>query len=114
MKYGQLCKSCPGDEKCQEMPGKNIAVDIQCVVCNGLNFDKCDYCGKTGAIEIKDCPEKIITSDIWMIMELAKLYAKGLPPVAGGVLDQAHNFIEAVNYIFSEEYKLKAQLGLLE
>jgi len=96
------------------MPGRDIGVDIQCVVCNGIDFDKCEYCGKTGAIEITDCPEKIITSDIWMTMELAKFYAKGLPPVAGGVLDQAHNFIEACNYIFAEENVLKAKLGIME
>jgi hypothetical protein len=45
-----------------------------------------------------------------MIMELAKFYSKGLPPIAGGVLDQAHNFIEAVNFIFSEEQIYKNKL----
>jgi len=46
------------------------------------------------------------------MIEFAKLYEKGLPPVAGGILNQTHSFIAAVNFIFAEEAVWKAKLGI--
>ena len=40
---------------------------------------------------------------------LAGLYEKGLPPVAGGSLDQAGVFIAAVEFIWQEEKQYKAE-----
>jgi len=53
-----------------------------------------------------------ITSDIWFVIKLAHLYEKGLPPVAGGALDQAHSFVEAAEYIFNLEGQYKRKLGI--
>ena len=89
-----------------------MPVEIQCVVCNGRNFDRCDFCGKTGQIKIVGCPEKLITADVWEMIELAKFYEKGMPPIAGGVLDQTQSFISAANFIFAEENVWKAKLGI--
>ena len=46
------------------------------------------------------------------MIKLAKLYEKGLPPVAGGSLDQTQAFIEAAEFIFAEEAKYKKKLGI--
>ena len=46
------------------------------------------------------------------MIEFANLYKKGLPPVAGGALDQAYNFIQAAKLIFSEQAYYRKELGL--
>lgn len=63
-------------------------------------------------IKITTCPLTIITDDIFEMIEMTKFYSKGLPPVAGGLLDQTHCFIEAAEFIFSEENIWKAKLGI--
>ncbi len=42
-------------------------------------------------------------------IELMDLYAKGLPPVAGGTLDQAAWFIRAARYSEHQENLIKAE-----
>jgi hypothetical protein len=54
-----------------------------------------------------------MTSDILRTIELAELYEKGLPPVAGGALDQAHIFMESCRFIFRLESILKKKLGII-
>ena len=58
------------------------------------------------------CPLEVITPDIWRVIRLAGFYEKGLPPVAGGVLDQANVFIEAAELIFAEQAVYKKKLGI--
>lgn len=48
------------------------------------------------------------------MIELAELLEKGLPAVHGGMLDQARSFIEAARFVWSEERRNKAELGILE
>jgi len=64
----------------------------------------------TGRWQITECPLKIITPDLTKVIELANFYEKGLPPVAGGVLDQAHIFNEACRLIFGIENVLKKKM----
>jgi len=69
------------------------------MACNGAGCDEC----QGGRIEITQCPLEVITPDVWEVMELAQLYEKGLPPVAGGALDQAKSFVEACRAIWNDE-----------
>jgi len=73
---------------------------MRCPVCDGR---RCDACGGRGEIEIKQCPQTLVTADVWEAIEFAELYEKGLPPVAGGALDQAQVFIEACRMIWAEQ-----------
>ena len=45
---------------------------------------------------------------------LAELFEKGLPPVAGGVLDQAKIFVETARFVFSEQSYWKNKLGVFD
>ena len=45
-------------------------------------------------------------------MQYADLYEKGLPPIAGGVLDQAAWFIDAASFIWSEQAVQKRELRI--
>lgn len=42
------------------------------------------------------------------------MYEKGLPPVAGGALDQAKCFIDAAMFIFNEKTYWDNKLGVLK
>ena len=85
-------------------------MELECVNCSGSG---CDECEKTGRITITDCPLELITNDVWEIIGLAELFEKGLPPVAGGTLDQAKVFVEAARFIFGEQRYWKNKLGIL-
>ena len=70
-----------------------------CPICNGSG---CQECNGQGRFEIPACPLDYVTEDVWDVIRLAELFEKGLPPVAGGVLDQAVVFVEAANFIRHE------------
>lgn len=55
------------------------------------------------------CPLDYVTEDIWEVIRYAELFERGLPPVAGGVLDQAATFVEATNIIRRETNYWKAK-----
>jgi len=45
------------------------------------------------------------------MLEMAQMYAKGLPPVAGGVYDQTKVFVEAARYVWREQRGYEAMSG---
>ena len=63
---------------------------------------------------INCCPLEIITADVWEVINYAELYEKGLPPVAGGSLDQARCFIEAALFVFREKTYWENKLGVMK
>ncbi len=75
---------------------------IECTACGGRGGD-CKVCGGMCRLIIKGCFLELIPSQIWMLLKLIDLYEKGLPPVAGGSLDQAKNFIDAAAFVMSEK-----------
>lgn len=112
-RFGQLCKDCPGPIKCKDMPSEALPWNIRCVRCEGQNSDGCPECGGSGQIKITDCPEKLITPDIWEAIEMTEFWEKGLPPVAGGVLEQTHIFVCMARIIMAEKNYWKNKLGIL-
>jgi hypothetical protein len=74
---------------------------MECPSCGG--DAGCSECNETGRLQIESCPLELVTPDVWEVVELAEFYEKGLPPVAGGVLDQAAAFIEAAAIVFREK-----------
>ena len=50
--------------------------------------------------------------DIWQLIETAALYEKGLPPVAGGQLDQARSFLLGARMVWAEQQAMKDKLGI--
>ena len=84
---------------------------MECIACKG---NGCEQCNQTGKIVIDQCPMDLIDSEIWEFLGFADLYKKGLPPIAGGALDQAQNFLMACRFAFGEQAYWKAKLGILE
>lgn len=46
------------------------------------------------------------------MIQFAAMTEKGVPPVAGGALDQANQFIEACTFIWSEQRRHRSELGI--
>jgi hypothetical protein len=84
---------------------------MECLCCGGAG---CGECSDSGLIKITDCPLKVVSDDVWEVIGYAELYEKGLPPVAGGALDQCRNFIDAANFIFQEKQYWKNRLGIID
>ncbi len=81
---------------------------MDCPLCGRVGATGCEACGGKGVIAIDRCPLTIITRVSWETIEYAELYAKGLPPVAGGALDQARSFVTAARFIWSQRSRYKA------
>ena len=47
---------------------------------------------------------------MWLLLDYAELYRKGLPPEPGGALDQAEGFMDACRVVWSQEERLKTLL----
>jgi hypothetical protein len=52
---------------------------------------------------VTGCPLRIVPAETFGILDLAELMKEGLPPVAGGVLDQAKTFLDAARLVWAEE-----------
>jgi len=80
-------------------------LEIECPQCRGSG---CDECEDRGVFQIDGCPNTYCQS-IAVFPRYADLFEKGLPPVAGGALDQAAWFLEAVQILSSDESEMRAQ-----
>lgn len=54
----------------------------------------------------------MIDNDMVQFMDLAELYEKGLPPMAGGALDQAKAFTDGCRQLWGDTNQLKAEAGI--
>jgi hypothetical protein len=95
--FGAGCTDCPGTKKCTDKLSSQHAIVFECVECGG---QKCDTCNQTGQITISRCPLETIPASIWEFIEMATLYLEhGLPPVAGGQLNQAKGFLDGTQFV---------------
>ena len=96
-----MCKDCTGSQ-CKDIGTKELPIEIECPNCNGIGCDRC----VDGVFELDGCPNKYCSSVVNAI-DLFELFAKGLPPISGGALDQSANFIQASRYFENEERRVK-------
>jgi len=82
---------------------------MRCIGCSGSG---CEECNNQGTVEITQCPLELVTPDVWEIIRLVEFYEKGLPPVAGGTLNQAKVFNDAAMFVMKEKNYWKAKLGI--
>lgn len=101
IRRGLLCRSCTAS-KCMDQ-GEDI--EIECPACDGAG---CEECSEAGHFVVDGCLNQYCRQ-IVPAVELIDLYHQGLPPIAGGSLDQAAWFIEAARWLKSEENRIKAE-----
>ena len=101
IRAGQLCWRCNGVCKDEGVDGDTI---VECPACNGEGCSECDG----GGFELNGCPNKFCR-EVVTAVNLVDLFHKGLPPVAGGALDQSVWFVEAAGILEHEEALIKAE-----
>jgi len=99
-----LCNSCT-DKHCNDIGTESEPLLIECQSCGGRG---CDECGQAGRIKIEGCPQQFC-KEIVQSVQLIDLFEKGLPPIAGGTLDQSVWFLEAVKVLSNEEALARQQ-----
>lgn len=87
------------------------AVFFECTECGGSSADGdgCEHC-EGGRFILTRCPMDAIGPDAIELMELADLYRRGIPPVAGGALDQAAAFNAACRFVWAERDRVEAEM----
>jgi hypothetical protein len=95
IRAGLIHNYCEGE--CTEYQ----ALEIACPVCDEKRCEECD--GK-GFFTLSECPLSYIF-DLKPFLLLANSMADGLPPVAGGAMDQSALFLKAYQRLQSEDQK---------
>jgi hypothetical protein len=62
-------------------------------------------------VEVSECPHKRITPAVVDVCRCADALEVGLPPVAGGLMDQAESGLAAIEYLKQREGELKRDDG---
>ena len=83
------------------------------MICTSCGGSGCEKCNQAGTFDIAECPMNLISNEVMDVIEYAELWSKGLPPVAGGALDQAKCFVMAAQFIFSEQNYWKKKKGII-
>jgi hypothetical protein len=104
IRQGELCRRC-SDKKCEDEGTDAEPIEIECPACNGTGCDECT----NGNWILKGCPNRYCDS-IGQFVSMADLFNEGLPPVAGGSLDQSASFVDAVRILKYEENRIKAEV----
>lgn len=79
------------------------------IACSSCNEAGCDECGQSGYIELTGCPKEMIDRGLLRAIRMADLMKQGLPPVAGGVLDQSAWFVSFYECFRSEQNRAEAE-----
>ena len=102
IRQGKLCKECKPTQ-CNELGSDLEPNVIECPSCDGVG---CEQCEKTGGIKIAGCPN-VACSQMAPTIDLIDMFHGGMPPIIGGVLDQAAWFIDAAKWLKRDEAKAK-------
>jgi hypothetical protein len=103
IRQGELCRNCTNKE-CVDAGTDSEPIEIDCPSCDGKGCDECVM----GFVRIVGCPNQYCREMVPLI-ELADLFAKGIPPVSGGALDQSAWFLSASKVLANEENSIKAK-----
>lgn len=52
-------------------------------------------------------------TDALAMIDASELFHKGLPPVAGGTLDQVRSFVQAARFVRQEQARIRAEKKLI-
>ena len=96
-----LCRSC-NRSKCYSLSTEAAPIEIECPECDGVGCNACH----DGVFVLDGCPNSYCSSVVGSL-ELFDLFTDGIPPVAGGALDQSVSFLAASRFFRNEEAKVR-------
>lgn len=101
---------------CEEKQDENAdASDSSRTTDHGPRATTCSACSGKGEFLVDEPVGQYVGPEVAEVMQLAELWRRGLPPIAGGALDQAAAFVAAVSFIDAERAywigKLRKQRG---
>jgi hypothetical protein len=67
----------------------------------------CNVCDGAGHTELRTCPKMSVSGDVWGMMLQVELFEKGMPPLAGGSLDQTEAFLDVMEFVWSQRASLR-------
>lgn len=73
--------------------------------CPSCHKRGCKECGGTGRFVIDKCPREFVGSAFNDLFRYAAMFERGLPPIAGGVLDQSPWFLEFADFWWGEQQR---------
>jgi len=88
------------------LPSEAIPIDVACPRCEEAG---CDDCDGAGTFSLTSCPKKMLDWELVQVIRYAELFGKGLPPVAGGSLDQSAWFINLHSFYEYESSLAEAE-----
>lgn len=97
MRAGSLCGGCGA--RCVDPPTELEPLAIACPECEEQG---CEACGDTGRIELTGCPRQFVDLELYQLVKLVDWFEKGVPPVAGGSLNQSEWFLNFASLLTSE------------
>lgn len=80
------------------------------VACPACEETGCQRCEHQGYFYLSECPKQLVDSELYRMTRLAAYLENGLPPVAGGSLDQSAWFMEFVSTLQLETRNAEAEL----
>ena len=63
---------------------------------------------------ITSCPYDLIDEPTMQAIRIAGFWKKGLPPVAGGTLDQTVSITQACRFIWDEQQQWRNNKGMID
>ena len=100
-----ICSSC-SPSKCNDIAREGEPLQVACPTCNENGCLRCD---DKGYFELEGCPQEYIGAKMQRFVTYADHAKRGSMPKSGGVLDQTNWFVHAVQFLESEEERVKAE-----
>jgi hypothetical protein len=105
IRAGLVCGGC--GINCRNKP---TTAEPLVVACPNCDEQLCDDCQNQGFFLVDDCPKQAIDLELYQATRLAGFLDSGLPPVAGGTLNQAAWFLDFAACLKSETGMAEAEL----
>jgi hypothetical protein len=97
IKAGLICNGC--GRSCKNQPTEFEPLVVACPTCDEQG---CGDCNGEGFFYVRGCPKQEIDLELYHVIKLADYLESGLPPVAGGSLNQAAWFMDFSRLLRSE------------
>lgn len=101
IRAGKVCATCAAGH-CRDEGTPDEPHEIDCPECEGRGCPGCDG----GSLQITGCPQRLVDASMRRLVKYSDLMFRGLPPTAGGALDQENWFLEAAQRLKHEEDRL--------